>query len=122
MSFIEACFHIYLAIHVEINVQAWIHTKIQMPKKQITYFLSVSNSTGTLLSMTTSELVTNLWCFHSPHSNLDKLVTFLVDCYHHLVREISRLGITNQHNTAKLVLIKTKTYTAHIVSSTLITK
>ena len=48
-------------------------------------FLSVSNTTCTLLPMSTGEFVSNLRHSDRTHSHLDKFSSLLVHRYHHLV-------------------------------------
>jgi len=49
-----------------------------------THLLSVSNSACSLLTMTTGELVADLWGFHCSNTDLTELVTLLIDRHHHL--------------------------------------
>ena len=52
-----------------------------------TYLLSVSDTTGTFLPMTTGKLVANLRRPHRPHFDLTELVPILVDREHHLIND-----------------------------------
>lgn len=57
-----------------------------------TDLLSVGDTTGSFLPMTTGKLVTNLRCPHGPHLDLAELVAILVDRKHHLVNNTSLTG------------------------------
>lgn len=61
--------------------------KRNIETQRISHLLSVSDTTGTFLSVTTGKFITNLWGFHSPDSDLTKLETLLVDRHHHLIRD-----------------------------------
>ena len=54
-----------------------------------TDLLSISDTTGTFLPMTTGKFVSNLRCPHGPHFDLTELVAILVDREHHLVNNTS---------------------------------
>lgn len=57
-----------------------------------TDFLSIGDTTGSFLPMTTGKLVTNLRCSHRSHFDLTELVAILVDREHHLVNNTSLTG------------------------------
>lgn len=48
------------------------------------YLLSITNAACSLLTMTTGKLVSNLWRFHCPYTDLTELVALLVDGHHYL--------------------------------------
>ena len=56
----------------------------QSEKNRLSYLLPVADSTGTFLSVPTSELVSDLRCFHRSHTNLTEFVALCVDRHHYL--------------------------------------
>lgn len=65
------------------------------------HLLSVPDSTSSLLSMATGELVSDLWRFRGPDSDFAELVALLIDSDHHLVND-ARLGSAHEHTGVSL--------------------
>ena len=67
------------------------------------YLLPVADSAGTFLSVPTSELVSDLRCFHCSHTNLTELVALCVD-RHHYLKQGGHLKLVIQVNTQSCTL------------------
>ncbi len=66
-----------------------------------TYLLPISNPTGSFLTVSTGEFVSNLRSFGCANSDFAELVALLIDGHHHLVYD-TRLSSAHEHTGVSL--------------------